>query len=238
MNLLTRLIITELLDNPLLRSNMWPAFRQHPESPDVPHVRRQGERHHWAAVAGRHQRLPAPVQKALPPLWRSPHQLLLGPVCGALLRNQVDIHFIPHTGWRRYICWWSCAVIKKKKTKKNRNHDGTGAKTFQFWFLSDRNVSHQHWGSSVCVLVNSCLMFLCFSAKSGAFPGLLPKSSHVTDDAIRMWHTLTLELSLDVFERFPWLFVYHPRYLALSTWGRISPCIHILQDYSTWSLLL
>lgn len=72
-----------------LCSNVRPAPGQHLESPSFPHGRRQIQRHHGAAVAGRHQRLSGPPQETLPPLRRNPHRLLLGSVCSTLLRNQV-----------------------------------------------------------------------------------------------------------------------------------------------------
>lgn len=74
-----------------LCSNLWPAVGQHPESPGVPYVRGQRERHHWAAVAGGHQRLPAPSQAALFQVWRSPDWFLLDSDCSSLLWRQVRV---------------------------------------------------------------------------------------------------------------------------------------------------
>lgn len=67
-------------------SDVRSAAGQQAESAHVPHVRGSGERHHRAAVAGAHQRVPAETQAVPSQVRRSPDRLLLGAVCRTLLR--------------------------------------------------------------------------------------------------------------------------------------------------------
>ncbi|CAG08560.1 unnamed protein product, partial [Tetraodon nigroviridis] len=75
-----------------LCSNLRPAVGQHPESAGIPNVWGQRERHHRAAVAGRHQRVPGPSQAPLLQVWRRSDRLLLDPDRGSLLRREVRAH--------------------------------------------------------------------------------------------------------------------------------------------------